>query len=36
MCPILQYLSFFIVKDLFKKDDEQQNGFLQNLGLLIM
>jgi hypothetical protein len=36
MCPILQYSNFFIVKDPFKKDDEQQNDFLQNLGLLIM
>ncbi len=27
---------FFIVKDPFKKDDEQQNDFLKNLGLLIM
>jgi hypothetical protein len=27
---------FFIVKDPFKKDDEQQNDFLQKLGLLIM
>ncbi len=28
--------TFFVVKDLAKKDDEQQKDFLQGLGLLIM
>jgi hypothetical protein len=27
---------FFIIKNPFKKDDEQQNDFLKNLGLLMM
>jgi hypothetical protein len=27
---------FFNIKDLFKKDDEQQKDFLQDLGLLIV
>jgi hypothetical protein len=32
----MQYIRFFVVKNLFKKDDEQQKYLLQDFGLLVM
>ncbi len=36
MCQVMQYIRFFVVKNLFKKDDEQQKYLLQDFGLLVM